>query len=697
MLLACVLRMGVKHVYSIRRINDKEGQMVNQNQIRKTLLLMSSVSLLFVAGCSESTKTVAVQGASSTALLNPVALGQFVEPLPTIPVATPDTTTVPGSDYYTVIAEQTTGYDFGLRKKDGSRIINPVSGAPISTTVWGYTTNGIKAGYLGATIESHSTNDAGGKPVVVKYTNNLRNAAGGLLTKHLLTVDPTLDGASMGEPEIRIVTHLHGAHVDAAFDGHPEAWITNDPNAATGLPADLVTGRPARPNGNTVTYTYRNDQAANQLWYHDHAMGITRLNVYAGLAANYLLRDSVEDSLNLPRGAYEMPLVIQDKSFNEDGSLHYDSLPLLDASGNQVQDSNGNPVFTSNPEFFGNVIIVNGKAWPYLDVEPRNYRFRVLNGSDSRFYNIWLHAQNASGADIAIPDGAIIQIGNDGGLLPAAVRNIGDGSSNGLLLALAERADVIIDFSKFPAGSNITMRNDASTPFPMGTPVDSNATTSKIMQFRVNKTLVGTDTTVTPTNPRVLSPLPAATTTRYLDLQEGTDAYSVFDPSSGTSSQRLMILINNMRFTDPITETPTVNTVEDWIIINNTVDMHPMHVHLVDFEVVEKGSIAPGAYTPANGTPGGMATVTAGGLRPDAEPALNPVAGSAPPGSYYRLQASEMGHKDTVRVPQADEVIGSQGYVKIRVRFDIIGTYMWHCHILAHEDHEMMRPFRVIP
>lgn len=663
-------------------------------EIANVAVLMSAA--LVIQGCSDKTNTVAVQGASNTAVLNPVNLGQFMVPLPIIPVAAADTASVPGSDYYTVVAEQTAGYDFGLRKKNGSRIINPVTGAPISTTVWGYTTNGIKAGYLGATIEAHSTNDAGGRRVVVKYTNDLKNPDGSLLTKHLLTVDPTLDGASMGEPEIRIVTHLHGSHVEADSDGHPEAWITNNPNALTGLPADPVTGRPARPNGNTVTYTYRNDQAANHLWYHDHAMGITRLNVHAGLAANYLLRDSIEDTLNLPRSAYEIPLVIQDKSFNEDGSMHYDSLPLLDANGNQVTDAGGKPVYSSNPEFFGNVITVNGKAWPFLEVEPRNYRFRMLNGSDSRFYNIWLEAKNASGTTIAIPDGAIIQIGNDGGLLSSAVRNIGNSQSNGLLFALAERADVIIDFSKFTAGSTITMRNDAATPFPSGIPVDSNATTSKIMQFRVNKTLVGTDTTVTPVNPRVLTAFPAATTTRILDLQEGTDAYSVFDPSSGTSSNRLMILLNNMRFSDPVTETPTFNTVEDWYIINNTVDMHPMHLHLVDFEVIEKGSIANGAYTPAAGG-GVMATVAGGGFRASAEPALNPDAGSAPANSYYRLQAHEMGHKDTVRVPPANDIIGSQGYVLIRVRFDIIGTYMWHCHILAHEDHEMMRPFRVIP
>ncbi len=643
--------------------------------------------VLMIVGCSNNgnnTITV-VEGASKTTLLNPLALQQFATPLPIIPVATPDSTTIPGSDYYTAVVEQTSGYDFGLRKQDGSEFINPGTGSPIRTTVWGYTTNGIKAGYLGATIEARSTL-AGetGKQVVVKFTNNLKDSAGNLLTKHLLTVDPTLGGANMGEPEIRIVTHLHGGHVAAQFDGYPEAWITNDPNAI-GLPADPVSGRPVRPNGNTVTYTYANDQIANHLWYHDHAMGITRLNVYAGIAANYILRDSVEDSLNLPKGAYEIPLVIQDKSFNEDGSLHYDSNALLNPDGTQ-QTVNGKPVFTSNPEFFGNVITVNGKAWPKLDVEPRKYRFRMLNGSDSRFYNMWLERSDG----LPIPAGAITQIGNDGGLLPNSVTDIGNGPGNGLLLALAERADVIIDFSKFPAGTNITVRNDAHTPYPNGSDVNP-STTGRIMQFKITKTLAGSDTSVVPANPRTLTPLAAPANTRYVDLQETEEnnAY-VFDPYSGAIAKRLMILLNGLPFDAPITENILLNNVEDWIIINNTVDMHPMHLHLVHFEVIEKGSVAPGTYTPADGD-GGMPTVTAGGLRPSTNPDGTAAASDSP----YTVQPQEFGHKDTVRVPPADDVIGSQGYVRIRAKFDRIGTYMWHCHILAHEDHEMMRPFRV--
>lgn len=654
---------------------------------RYSLLAVGIYCLLTIAGCGSDKKTITVlEGSSKTTLLNPLALQQFATPLPVIPVATPDTTSVPGSEYYAVTAEQTGSYDFGLRTKDGGEFINPVTGAPLRTTVWGYTINGIRSGYLGATIEARSTlAGEAGKPVVVKYTNSLKDADGNLLTKHLLTVDPTLGGADMAEPEVRIVTHLHGGHVAADSDGHPETWISNDPNALTGLPADPVSGRPARPDGNTVTYSYDNSQIANHLWYHDHAMGITRLNVYAGLAANYLLRDSVEDDLNLPKGAYEIPLVIQDKSFNEDGSLHYDANALLNPDGTQ-QTVAGKPVLSSNPEFFGNVITVNGKAWPKLDVEPRKYRFRMLNGSDSRFYNMWLERSDG----LPIPAGAITQIGNDGGLLPVAVNDIGDGPDHGLLLALAERADVIIDFSKFPAGTGITVRNDAHTPFPDGGDVNP-STTGRIMQFKITKALAGADTSVVPAAPRVLASLTAPDNTRFVDLQETEeDTAFVFDPFSGSISRRLKILLNGLPFDAPITENILLNNVEDWIIINNTVDMHPMHLHLVHFEVVEKGSIAPGAYSPADGS-GGMPTVADGGLRPS----TNPDGTAAAPDSPYTVHPQEYGRKDTVRVPPADEGIGSQGYVRIRARFDRMGTYMWHCHILAHEDHQMMRPFKV--
>ena len=638
--------------------------------------------------------TVAAPGASSTEVLDPLALKQFGSPLPIIPIAAADTVAFPGFDYYTVVAEQTTGFDFGLRKTDGTNLLDPGTGAPIRTTVWGYTVNGIKAGYLGATIEARSTL-AGetGQPVKVKYVNDLRDGSGNLLTRHLLRVDPTLDGASNGEPEIRITTHLHGGHVLPESDGHPLAWVTNDPAATTGLPADPISGRPARPNGNTVTFDYPNSQLAAQVWFHDHALGITRINVYAGLAANYLIRDSVEDALNLAAGAYEIPLVIQDKSFNKDGSLHYSYVPLLDATGQQVLDAHGAPVLSSNPEFFGNTIIVNGKVWPYLDVEPRKYRFRLLNGSDSRFYNMWLEV--AGGAPV--PATASRLIGNEGGLLPTAVP-IGDADTNKLLMAPGEREDLVIDFSTFAPGATITLRNDAPSPFPFGDPV-ADLTTGRILQFRVTKPLAGTDTSVVPVSPRAPArPVPwTPSITRIYDLQEAEEATRfTYNPETGTVLPRLELMVNGREFgaTMDSGETHNLDAVEDWVIINSTGDMHPMHVHLVNFEVLEKGSINLTDYVPA--TPTTLPSVPLPALQADRD-VRNIQLGNPGFDPAYTVGPDELGWKETVRVPPASaEPPFRVGYVKVRAKFDIAGTYMWHCHILAHEEHEMMRPFRVV-
>ena len=667
--------------------------------------VVAIAALVSCGGSSTNTvvvQTVAVQGASPDILLSSLKMQQFANPLPIIPAATSDTTTHPGSDYYTVVAEQTPNFDFGLRQKDGTDFLNPVTGAPIRTTVWGYTVSGIKAGYLGATIEARSTL-AGetGKPVIVKYTNNLKNSNGTLLTKHILTVDPTLGGADNGEPEIRIVTHLHGGHVDPGSDGYPMSWVTNDPNAATGMPANPLTGDPGRPNGNTFTYTYRNDQLATHLWFHDHAMGITRLNVHAGLAANYILRDSAEDGLNLPSGAYEIPLVVQDRSFNQDGSMHYATKPLLDSTGDQVV-VNGQKVLSSNPEYFGNTIAVNGKVWPFLAVEPRKYRFRFLNGSDSRFYNMWLEASSG-----AIQAGAIKVIANEGGLMPATISTMGYDAAHGLLMAPGERYDMIVDFSLFSAGATLTLRNDAATPYPSGDSVADN-TTGRIMQFKITKALVGTDTSTVSATPRpAIRPTgwasPAKTV--YFDLQEFNELNRfLFDDDTGTVLPRLKQQVNGRNFFAPIglDEKHTLNTIEDWVIINSTGDIHPMHVHLVNFEVIEKGTILASDYTPA-GT-ANLASVAGTGLHANVDGlGATVVPGS---GSAYTLNNEELGWKETVRVPPASYGVITNtgvllpdrvGYVRVRAKFDILGTYIFHCHILAHEDNEMMRPFMVVP
>jgi spore coat protein A len=248
------------------------------------------------------------------------------------------------------------------------------------TTMWGYNSM-----WPGPTLEVRK-----GQPISVKWTNQLPN-------KHLLPLDYTIHGAGSDVPQVRTVTHVHGAQVMPESDGYPDAWVTSDGRTGPAHAANPC--------------SYPNNQSATTLWYHDHALGITRLNVYAGLAGFYLIRDPEEDALNLPGGPYEIPLMVQDRSFNADGSLSYPPAP------------NGtHPVWMQ--EFFGNAICVNGKATPFLEVEPRKYRFRLVNGSNSRFYHLTVVPADASGKPAGKPADAppFIQIGSDGGLLPAPLR-----------------------------------------------------------------------------------------------------------------------------------------------------------------------------------------------------------------------------------------------------------------------------------
>jgi spore coat protein A, manganese oxidase len=593
--------------------------------------------------------------------LDPEILQQFATPLPVIPARTPDTTTFPGADFYVVTAKQGL-HDFGLRNVDGSPILDPKTGKAIETLAWGY-----DATYLGPTIEARS-----GQPVVVRYVNGLVDGSGRPLQDHLLYVDRTLDGVQ-GNPLLRTVPHLHGGHTSSAFDGNPLYWFSADPAAkANG------TGGPA---GNTIDYTYENDQQAATLWFHDHALGVTRLNVYAGLAAFYLLRDPEEAALGLPSGKYEVPLVLQDKSFNDDGSLAYRTLPLVNPyTGQQAVDSDGVPMFSSGPEFFGDTVVVNGAVWPVLDVEPRRYRLRMVNGADSRFFNLWLEITGASAPNPALK---MTQIGADSGLLPAPVALGGGRGADGLLLANGERADVIVDFSDPSlAGQTIVMRNDARAPFPDGDEPDP-LTTGRVMAFRVKLPLSGADASTVPAVPRPHVALAAPSNTRVVDLQEMTDVFEVDD--NGVIP-RLELRLNGLRFMDPVTETPRLGAVEDWIIVNTTVDMHPMHLHLVAFEVLERGSYDPGQYERAEA--GNMGRLGPTALQPGVAP-----LGCADPGcspEMYALLPNEAGLKDTVKVPPG-------GYVRIRAKFDRPGQYVWHCHILSHEENDMMRPFEVVP
>ncbi len=598
-------------------------------------------------------------------------------------------------------------YRIGVRQFS-HRILPP---AHPETTVWGYgsvdapgtVADGGTFNYPSFTIEA-----TWGKDTQVLWSNELVDAAGAYLP-HLLPIDPTLHWANPpGGPSGRdtrpsfdstpgvytgpvpLVTHVHGAHTAEDSDGYPEAWFLPD---ATDIPSGYATtgtfydyfDRTYRHRWapGTASFKYPNDQRATTLWYHDHTLGMTRANVYAGPAGFYLIRggpdDVVLDSRNgapatlpgpapgvgdSPFGDYgEIPIVIQDRSFNVDGSLFYpDTRAFFDGfEGPYVPDSPVSPIW--NPEFFGSMMVVNGSTWPYLDVEPTRYRLRLLNGCDSRFLILQFED----------PGVEVWQIGADGGFLPAPVL-LNDhpypGSTGGgatVLLAPAERADVIVDFSA-ASGTTFRMLNlGPDEPYGGGRVGDDfdpaeRDDTGLVMEFRVAPGPV--DDPTTPPEHLALPALPAlgpAGTTRHLSLNE--EAHEQEEPPFEGPVAALLGTYDpdeheagGLLWSDPITENPGLGTTEEWVLFNVTEDAHPIHIHQVQFEVLGRHAL-------------------------DGGPS---VAGSEGPLPW------ETGVKDTV-IAYPGEV------TRVRARFDLPGFYVWHCHILEHEDNEMMRPLHVGP
>jgi spore coat protein A len=525
-------------------------------------------------------------------------LTRFVDALPIPPVISP-TGVVAGVPLYTVTMRPF--------QRKLHRDLPP-------TPLWGY--NSV---YPGPTFEVRR-----GHPIAVDWKNDLP-------THHFLPIDPTIHGAEPPTPEVRTVVHLHGQKVLPDSDGYPEAWFTRG-FAQTG------------PFFTTRTYHYPNDQQATTLWYHDHALGITRLNVYAGLSGMYLIRDEVEDNLNLPDGEFEIPLMIQDRFLNPDGSLLYP----VQVPGDP--DPRVPPIWL--PEFFGDTVLVNGKVWPYLEVEARKYRFRMLNSSNARFYHLTLNESNAQGASLGRPGPPFFQIGTDGGLLPAPVR------LTELLIAPAERFDLVIDFSGL-AGKFFVLNNDGAAPFPDG----GDVVPTDVMLFKVTR-LRNPDNSSLPahlSSVPLLSPS-SAVRTRDLVLTE-------LDSDAGNP---IMAMINGAHWDDPVTESPKAGSVEIWRIINTTGDGHPIHIHLVQFQILNRQPFDVDQYP--------QRLVFTG----------PPV----PPGPNERPA-----WKDTVQSFPGE-------VVRIIARFDLpTGThlsrgerlrYVLHCHILEHEENEMMRPYDVV-
>jgi spore coat protein A len=390
--------------------------------------------------------------------------------------------------------------------------------------------------------------------------------------------------------------------------------------------------------GGTARYSYPNDQPAATLWYHDHAVGITRLNVYAGLSGFYLLRDEAEQAMNLPSGGHEIPLVLQDRTLDDTGQLLY--LPTH-------EDGVKLPPGVWGPEFFGELPVVNGAIYPYVNVEPRPYRLRLLNGANSRFLDLFF---NLAKRPTDIP--SLIQfhqIGTDGGFLPAPVQ------LNKLLLGPAERADLIVDFTGLE-GKTVTLSNSAAAPFPgWEMMARHHAQLYEWMQFRVNLPVAGNAT-----------PHRAASVVSFARLDESASVITrdfVLAERLDAQGRSLGVRINDKGYDDPVTEFVKLGSVEKWRFINTTDDAHPMHLHLVQFQIVERQGFNPAALQ--NG-------------------ALQLVGTPRPPAP------NEAGWKDTAIVHPRD-------VLTILVRFDgYTGRYVFHCHMLEHEDNDMMRPYEVV-
>jgi spore coat protein A, manganese oxidase len=494
------------------------------------------------------------------------------------------------------------------------------------------------------------------RPARVLWRNSLPAGTGSVTDAHLLRVDKSLAMAlptrSLPGGNIPTVPHMHGSHCEWESDGHPEAWFTQN-TAQRG------------PYWRQHLYTYDNTQRAGTLWYHDHTFGITRLNTYAGLAGAYLLRDTRERTLVrnhvLPDDEFEVELIIQDRFFTDDGQLE---LPVATNPTNGVTAS-----------LFGDFICVNGKPWPYLDVEPRKYRFRIVNGSDSRVFNLELND----------PDAAFLFVGTELGLMRRAV------AGRRVTIAPGERYDVVIDFTGY-ANRNVTMTNAGpggvmvgfrngtvttndprDTPFGFGAPVNT-ASNGLVMQFRVGRRRSFPPNASVVDGTILGEPMEdlIATKTRGVMAFQGTDGIGRATEFLGTMEH------GTQEWHEKPSEVVKVGDTEVWEFHNLSPVAHPLHVHLVDFQVIGRQALSPATVErfpiqQCNGQTALGGRVTAG---------AEPIGVERGPEPYER------GPKDTVLCYPGE-------VTRVVAKFDRAGEYIWHCHILHHEDHAMMRPLVV--
>jgi spore coat protein A len=615
---------------------------------------------------------------------------------------------------------------------------------PVPTTVWGY---GDKQFYTwpGRTFEVNRN-----EPLEVKWENRLVDPLG-LPLPYLITgkdntslgegnytglpvVDESLHWAyslpgyelnSIATNGVPIVPHLHGGHTDFQFDGNPEFFFS---------PGWGVRG----PQWLDKKFIYDNNQVAGTLWYHDHALGITRLNVYTGMAGFYILRDNFDtgkfgNPLGLPAFPYEAAFAIQDRMFKDNGELFYPAFPgdplyedFITEEGAILPPS----VFpgegpTGLAEFFGDHMVVNGKIWPKMDVEPRNYRLRLLNGCDSRFLAVQFFEVPIVATDFndAIQQLSFTVVGSDQGLASSPT------TVDTLLMETGSRYDVIVDFKNVTPGNRVIMKNiggdepfGGDIPGPVGFDY-----TDRIMAFDV---VLPFDRAVADVNPTGFSYAPNLETpdrVRKVALFEGKDEFGRLQPLLGTAEPatdftginpinwpNTLAYVNaglvgqmegSIAWHSPTTENPALNTTEEWEIWNVTGDAHPVHLHLVHFDILDRQKIKwdsnvdddgfiPNGESAAND---GIYLVHQNVVQHNGDIGIGfRIVHPTNPADAYGPAVSQPA--EYVENAPKDMVTALPGQItRIKATFDKPGRYVWHCHILSHEDHEMMRVLHVGP
>jgi spore coat protein A len=568
----------------------------------------------------------------------------------------------------------------------------------LNTAVFGYGDGGaiIPYSWPGKTFDVRS-----GEPLYVTWNNNLAgphpivsNAANGFnngpvdTSVHWCYSLHDYQDYTIAANGVPIITHLHGGHTASQFDGNPEQFYT---------PGNAVEG-PRYPGTNM--FEYLNDQRAGNLWYHDHALGITRLNVYAGMAGFYFVRDALDtgtadNPLGLPAWPYEKAYAIQDRMFTDTGALFYPSFPsdpfyadfiygegaVLDPA---VFGPDGGP--TALAEFFGDHMIVNGVVWPKENVEPRNYRMHLLNGTDSRFMGIRFRVVPAGAKDLMNASAPIPfwVIGSDQGLAAKAT------DVDTLLLAPGERYDIVFDFKKLQ-GRRVIMENiGGDAPFGgalvgPGFPAADlfpERQTDRIMAFDVMGIADQPDSFDHKAIGVYQKNRDSVGRVRRVALFEGKDEYGRLQPLLGTAEPSLdasgATVNGSLTWAASTTENPDLGSTEVWEIYNATGDAHPIHLHLVHFEILDRQKYRANVrqqqivqHDGAIGVGFGLENVRVVGQPVEA---------------------------DGVERAPKDMVTALPGEVtRLKTKFDKPGRYVWHCHILSHEDHEMMRVLHVGP